>query len=121
MYLVKYEEYHNDYNRRNHEKTFCSLDDIANWMFGTMQRDPKRNMYIPVPDERYTSGGLCRIEMRPAYGGGCIWIHLINSDRGIEFTDGQLTSGKKHWSKAVQAWLIGCKERQEKPVYKFEE
>lgn len=121
MYLVKYEEYYNDYSRRFYEKEFVSLDAVANWMFGMMKRDPAENMYIPVPNNGLPSKGIGRIEMRPVYGMGTIWIHMISSGRGIEFTDGQFTSGQKHWSQSVQEWLISCRERQLKPVYTFAE
>ena len=39
MYRIDYEEYWNDFFRKQHQKTFASLSDIEEWIFGQMQRD----------------------------------------------------------------------------------
>ena len=113
MYTIKYEEYNNDYNRRNLERTFTSLTAIEDWLFNQMQQ-PYDKMWFPVNEPS-------QIEATPVRFGPHIWIYMITSDRGIEFSTGRFTNGQKHWSKEVQNWLRHCNERKHKPKFTFVE
>lgn len=113
MYTVKYEEYHNDYMRKNMSKTFNSMTEIENWMFDQMQQSYDK-MYFPFREPS-------RIEFTPKWGGPHYWIYYIASERGIEFTEGHFTNGQKHWSKDIQSFLSRCRDRQKKPEFVFAE
>ena len=113
MYTIKYEEYINDYMRKSYTKTFSSLSAIEDWMFDQMQQSYDR-MWFPKTEPS-------RIEINPGRHSPNIWIYLISSSRGIEFSDGRFTNGQKHWSKEVQAWLKHCNERKNTPQFTFVE
>ena len=113
MYTVKYEEYVNDFTRRTYSKQFGSLKSIEDWIFDQMQQSYER-MWFPTK-EPY------RIEFTPTYGGPNIWIYMITSERGIEFTEGRFTDGQKHWSNSVRDWLVGCNKRKKAPQFVFAE
>lgn len=117
MITVKYEEYHNDYFRKDHEHRFADLTELENWIFEQMQQDYSSKergwltMYFPVGEEP------SRIQFAPKWGGADFWIHQIENGNGIIFTDGVHTSGLKHWSSEVREWLRQCKERQYSPKF----
>ena len=113
MYTIRYEEYTNDYTRSTFIKNIGSLQGVEDWIFDQMQQTYER-MYFPVNEPS-------RIEFSPSWRGPSIWIHMITSDRGIEFTDGTYTNGQKHWSNTVHDWLINCKKRQKSPQFVFVE
>ena len=110
---VRYEKYINDYTRSNHIEQFISLPHLEDWLFNQMTQSYK-NMYFPT--ERPS-----RIEVRPGTRQPSIWIHMISSEFGIEFSDGLYTNNQTHWSKKVQDWLKHCKERQQAPEFTFVE
>ena len=113
-YTVRGEEYICDYNRKNFTKTFYSLEAIEEWLFEMMQWSYKDHMWFPK--ERPS-----RIEINPAPRSPEVWIYLITSERGVEFSSGKMTDGQAHWSKRVQEWLKHCDERKNKPNFTFAE
>lgn len=116
MFKIKYEEYHNDYDRKNHEKKFLYLSDLEEWIFGQMQRDYTKDrmvLYFPGKD----IGG--RVEFQPVCGGATFWIHLIEDNDGILFSDGTYTAGQKFTHGDIQEWFDHCRERQEHPKFRF--
>lgn len=118
MFSVRYEKYLNDSNHESCTKQFDSLNDIEDWMFSMMCRNYKEDDSAM----RFPQGSQpSRICLRPESGGANIWIHLIFSDDGIVFSDGQYTSGQKHASKSVQKWLSHCKERRDNSTFNFVE
>ena len=121
MLRVKYEQYWNDFHRRNEVKQFADLDELAEWMFGQMQQDYTKAMSFPTPEKasRIGESGPWAIEFRPAWGEGNIWIHQIENSCGIIFSDGKFTSGQKHWSQEVKEWLVQCEERRCSPKFNF--
>lgn len=123
MIKVKYEEYYNDYFRRNHEKSFSDLTDLENWIFNQMQQDYTKpfTMYFHTPEKnaRIHGEGASRIEFTPRWGGCTFWIHQMENYDGIIFSDGTFTSGQKHWSQEVQEWLAHCDKRQHSPKFAF--
>jgi hypothetical protein len=111
MYTVKYEEYTNDYMRKNCSKNFSSLKAIEDWIFDSMQQSYNCMWF---PKERPS-----RIEFTPLRYGPNVWVYLISSERGIEFTDGRFTNGQTHWSNEVRDWLKHCNERKTAPKFTF--
>lgn len=120
MITVRYEEYHNDYHRKDHTMRLANLKDLEDWMFDQMKQDYSSKekgwlyMYFPVDEPS-------RIQFSPQYGGSNFWIHQIENENGIIFTDGGHTASRKHWSQEVQEWLKHCKERQYAPKFVFAE
>lgn len=123
MYVAKFERYWNDYRRKDETKTFSGLAELENWMFGQMQQDYTKDfvMTFPTPAAavRIKADGPWAIEFRPKWGDENIWIHLIENDAGIIFSDGKFTAGLKHWTREVQEWLTHCEERRKSPKFNF--
>lgn len=121
MITVKYERYWNDYLRRFETKSFYSLSELENWMFDSIKRSYKNALRFPTPEavSYVKSDGPWRIEVAPSPTSELIWIHLIETDGGIIFSDGEMTDKQKHWSKEVKKWLIHCEERKNKPKFNF--
>lgn len=123
MYVAKFERYWNDYRRKDETKTFSGLAELENWMFGQMQQDYTKDfvMTFPTPAAavRIKADGPWAIEFRPKWGDENIWIHLIENDAGIIFSDGKFTAGLKHWIREVQEWLTHCEERRKSPKFNF--
>ena len=118
------EKYTSDYNRKSETKTFTSLTELENWIFGQMQQNYSRNryaMWFPLPEsvKKYKRDGPGSIEFRPCCGGEDILIHQIESNDGIIFSDGRFTSGQKHWTIDVQNWLVHCEQRRKSPKFNF--
>lgn len=121
---VIFEKYIDDYNCKSETKTFTSLTELESWIFGQMQQDYARNryaMWLPLPEsvKKYKQDGPGSIEFRPCCGGESILIHQIESNDGIIFSDGRFTSGQKHWTIAVQNWLVHCEQRRKNPKFNF--
>jgi hypothetical protein len=112
MITVKYERYWNDYLRRFETKSFYSLSELENWMFDSIKRSYKNALRFPTSEP-------CRIEVAPSPTSELIWIHLIETDGGIIFSDGEMTDKHKHWSEEVKKWLMHCEERKNKPKFNF--
>lgn len=125
MIKVYYEEYYNDFRRKDMERTFSSLKEVEDWVFEQMRQDYTKPfvMYFPTPEQnkRFHWDGASRIEFAPSKEGPEYWIHEMKSDTGIIFTDGKYTAGQKHWSKEVQDWLRHCDARQHAPKFQFVE
>ena len=121
MLKVKYERYWNDSYRRNEVLSCPDLDQLADWMFDKIQQDYSKAMFFPTPEKVAQIGekGPWKIELRPRWGEEQIWIHQIENECGIIFSDGKFTSRQKHWSKAVQEWLVQCEERRLRPKFNF--
>ena len=124
MLRVKYERYLNDYFRKDETKSFADLTALENWMFDQMQQDYSGDegaMSFPTPKKaaRIHADGPWGIELRPVYGEAQIWIHQIESDAGIIFTDGRFTSRRKYWTDEVQDWLVHCEQRRKNPQFNF--
>ncbi|MEG1563820.1 MAG: hypothetical protein RR365_08850 [Bacteroides sp.] len=123
MIKIKYELYWSDLIRKNREETFLDLDGLEDWIFNQMQQDYTKTavMYFPNPATaaRIHADGPGRIQFTPRYGGESVWIHQIQSGGYLIFSDGQFTSGQKHWSKDIQKWLAHCDERKRSPKFNF--
>lgn len=122
MITIRMIEYWNDYNQRERKEKFQSLDALADWIFGQMcvnYSDPYGSHALSFPsckDER----NIYRISMMPTATEQTLWIKLIGDDsRGILFSDGTFTAGRKHCTRDVKEWLAKCEERRKHPVFPF--
>lgn len=125
MLSIKYEEYHNDWNRQTLSKTFDNLDQLSNWIFDQMQTEysdkeyGKSHMYFPTGKN---PNDPSRIEFHPTYSGAVYWIKFVSdSERGIIFSDGSFTGGKKHWTNDFKEWCLANHKRQYNPQFVFAE
>ncbi len=117
MLIVKYEEHRNDYDRRHIEKVFKSLSDLEEWLFGLMRWEYKGHMWFNI---NYKGEVVYEhIEVHPAQGPLRYWVHQIEQDGKIIFSDGMHTNNQKFASKAVKEWFLHCKNRVNQPTFNF--
>ena len=129
MLKVKFERYWDDNHCQNDSISFSGgLASLEEWIFSQMLRDysgenGRHTMSFPTPSkvEQANASGPWTIKLYPSYNSPSIWIHLIENDKGVIFSDGQHTAGKKHWSQEVKNWLTHCEERRHSPVFNFVE
>lgn len=122
MIIIRMIEYWNDYNQRERKEKFLDLDALADWIFGQMSvdySDPKGShtlSFSSCKDER----NIYRISLMPGAAEQTLWIKLIEDDsRGILFSDGTFTAGRKYCTRDVKKWLVKCEERRKHPVFPF--
>lgn len=122
MITARIIEYWNDYHKKEKMERFNDLDGLADWIFSQMKVD-----YSSV-DNRFalsfpkcdTADKIYEITVRPEYGGPTLWIKQIEDDhRGILFSDGTFTAGRKHCTSNVRKWLAECEERRKNPFFNF--
>lgn len=126
MVTVYYEKYWNDYCRKQEVKSFQSLEDVADWIFNSMQRDYTGDSFaisFPTPEkaERIHDDAPWSIEFTPELGGPHFWVHKMMEAGKIIFTDGRMTANQKHWSQVVRDWCRSCEERRKAPKFDFAE
>lgn len=114
MITIKYEIYHNDYNRQtNLTKTFSTLDDFGEWLIDhatpyVKEDDVLRSKsYLTVDYTNYYKQFKevgCLVSRN--YGEDeDYWVYLVENDEGIIYSDGTYTHGKNHVSKAMLNFL----------------
>lgn len=124
MIRIKYERYWNDLRRENNlTKTFYGLKELEDWLFNNAQFSTiykKIDVYFPVtePTSWKSNPEPSRIESTDN-DGWSTWVHVIENDNGIIFSDGKYTAWQKHWNDEVKAWLKHCGERATKPRFNF--
>lgn len=125
MIRVKYERYHNDYNRKIEERTFSDLDQLADWLFSNVDGSYKEKMFFVNPDSKlpYFNGKLkldssC-ISTRYNSTGYETWVLQIVKDGAIIYSTGKFTNGISHWNEEIKQWLRDCRERQLHPIFNF--
>lgn len=117
MIKIQYEAYNTDYDKKFYEKTFRSLTELEDWIFGQMKRpyDRENNwcaMFFP-------QSSPSQIIFTPVWRGTTYYIHMIENDLGIIFSDGEYTNEQKHWNDEVKEWLAHCNTRRDAPVFNF--
>ena len=125
MIKLKYEIYKNDYSFSYEDKSFSSLSEFKDWMFGLMHRpyveDGRKNMYFldGVLAERYQVSSGSRIEVRPEWGGAVYWIHCVSNNDNIVFSNGKFTNGQCYVSEGFKAFLKECQDKRDGKVNSF--
>ena len=122
-YKVYAEHYYNDYHRSDHVLTFANLEnEFYRWMdehygggCGAIPRSADRE------NPRMAKYWPGRIDLGTMNDVGVWWVHQINSPRGIEFTDGTRTNGKRHASQRVMSVLDSFVREKENPELLFVE
>ena len=103
MLKVYGEHYVNDWNRHDVAYEFANLKELEEWLFD--QPKQYHYMYFPICKE-YSH---YPITVQLAEWSTLLWIHRIDSENGIIFSDG--VKGKKYWSKEVEEWCKHCDKR----------
>ena len=126
MINIKYEIYNNDYNRRYESKSFASMSDFKDWMFGMMHRpyvddDGYKNMYFL--DEVIRVGRDIRtgdeIRFKPEFRGAHYWIHCVNDNNNVVFSNGKYTNGQCYISEGFKAFMKECLDKRDGKVNDF--
>lgn len=122
MIKVKYHKYYNDYRNSYETKTFSSLDELADWMFGMVKGKYEYKIWFADPDSNYMFENKLRLD------GSCIksndgvytyWIEQIEKDDKIIYSTGRFTNGICHWNDEIKGWLRVCRERMNNPQFNF--
>ena len=105
MVTARIIEYWNDYRKKERMERFNDLDGLADWIFGQMKVDyssegNRFSLSFPKCD---TADKIYEITVRPEHGRPTLWIKQIEDDhRGILFSDGTFTAGRKHCTNDVR-------------------
>lgn len=122
MYKVKYEKYYNDYRKSYETKTFRTMEEFADWLFGMVKGEYKRSMWFTNPDDEHLLNGKLKLD------GSCIhsndgewiyWIEQIEKDGTIIYSTGKFTNNVCHWNDEVKQWLRDCRQRMNNPTFNF--
>ncbi len=120
MIKIKYEIYDNDYNRRYEDKSFGTMAEFKDWMFGLMNRpyvdsDGHKNMWFldSVLDSPGRLDSSCRITIRPEWGGASYWVYCVNDNNKVVFSNGKYTNGQCYISDGFKAFLKECQDRRD--------
>lgn len=116
MISIKYEIYYNDYNRKYEDKSFGSMAEFKDWLFGLMNRpyvdkDGYKNMYFLDNNKEISSGS--RIEVRPERGGASYWIHCVSDNNNIVFSNGKYTNGQCYISEGFKEFMKECQDKRD--------
>lgn len=118
---IFYEEYTNDFIRSYKEKTVYSLKEFENWFFGLCKGRYKDKISVPDPD-----GQFCMKEGPYRMDVNCMWeenrhywVHRIDSNGKIIFSDGKLTDGMKHWNEDAKQLCREIISRRDHPKFDF--
>ena len=125
MIKIIYELYVNDFTRkRNNIRYFNSYDELYGWIKENSYINPYHPTYPFFPFGEYTNAIQFHSQILNPFQqwrNDCtVWIRQIDSDKGIEFTDGNLTSGQKHKSKQMnELFDFWYKEIRKKEQFNF--
>lgn len=96
MIKVTYERYHNDYTRmENQEATFGTICELVDWV--RRQANPRDGIYGFNYLKTKDPEDIHRIEFsQRGEFYDTTWIHKIENENGIIFSDGRYTSRQVH-------------------------
>lgn len=121
MIKITYEYYCMDYDRQHKlTKTFSDLKDLEDWIFETAIGDVSDCFVLNFPSEENCDPYRISIKLGYKFGHSHhYWIHQIENEKGIIFSDGTYTSKQKHWSKEVIEWCKHCEDKRHNLHYNF--
>ena len=93
MIRVYYDEYTNDFWKKERERSFYSLAEFQDWFFGLCKGRYEDKISIPKPDSSIWKDGPSAIECNCMWNDNCTYrVHLIKRDSSIIFSDGRQTN-----------------------------
>lgn len=113
MITIKYEIYHNDYNRQtNLTKTFPDLESFGDWLLdhATPYTDYKY-LYVDYAAYYKQFKETGRLQSRNYEMNEDYWIYMVSNDDGIIYTNGKYTHGKNHASKTILSFLHNLEQK----------
>lgn len=120
MIKVKFEEYFNDNNKRFFDKSFDTWEDFQEYILGYSVSDffLKERSTFPKKENGKLVHSVWEINKGMHY---CQFlnIHLIESDRGIEYSHGTFTNSVKHISDKTMDIIEDCLERINRTEFNF--
>ena len=120
MIKVSYEEYINDYNRTYKTQAFYNLSEFVDWFFGKCKGKYNKDISVPDPDSDIWRDGPSCMEVRAMWTEGrTYWIHMIQRDGGIIYTDGIMTNHQTHWNDETKELCRQMRKRRDKPMFNF--
>ena len=121
MVTVKYEEYTNDFWRKEKKKEFGSIQEFIDWFFGLCDGKYKERISIPNPDRKdiWGDGPSCMEVNCMWTRNRSYWIHEIIEGGRIVFSDGTYTDRQKHWNEEIKQHCRDMMQRKNKPVFNF--
>lgn len=122
MITVKYEEYTNDFFRQNRVRNFSSLSEFENWFFGLCDSGKYEDrISVPNPDRTdIWRDGPSRMEVNCMWTQSkCYWVHQIERNGTIIFSDGKHTDRQKHWNEETKELCRAMLERKAHPRFNF--
>lgn len=124
MIKVKYEKYYNDYRNTQEEKSFYTLEEVADWMFGMVQGAYKGSLYFMNPDKNHERDGklyFSSSNIKSYDGNYSYFIEQIERDGVIIYSCGTFTNKICYWNEEIKQWLRNCNERIKNPHFNFGE
>ena len=122
MIKVKYHKYYNDYRNSYETKTFSSLDELADWLFGMVKGKYEYKIWFTNPNEDNMFDGKLRLDgscIKSNDGEWSYYIEQIEKDDKIIYSTGKFTNGICHWNDEIKCWLRVCRERMNNPQFNF--
>lgn len=124
MIIAKYEEYTNDYFRKHKTKHFPDLTDFENWFFDLCDGDYKKKISIPKPPDIdkhniWKDGPSCLDVNCMWTQNKHYWIHQLERDGKIIFSDGKHTNNIKYWNDETKQMCRNMIERRNNPHFDF--
>lgn len=122
MIKVKYHKYYNDYRNSYETKTFSSLDELADWLFGMVKGKYEYKIWFTNPNEDNMFDGKLRLDgscIKSNDGEWSYYIEQIEKDDKIIYSTGKFTNGICHWNDEIKCWLRICRERMNNPQFNF--
>lgn len=98
-------QFSKEYSGKIHIKEVCDLNELEDFIFktGTTKTDDKRYMQIPTSKETITS-----INFWVNYDKGQCYIHQVENENGIIFSDGKFTSTQQFMSDGFLKFCNDC-------------
>ena len=122
MIKVKYHKYYNDYRNSYETKTFSSLEELADWLFGMVKGKYEYKIWFTNPNEDNMFDGKLRLDgscIKSNDGEWSYYIEQIEKDDKIIYSTGKFTNGICHWNDEIKSWLRVCRERMNNPQFNF--
>ena len=112
MLTIKYEIYYNDYNFPHRIEKLKDLNEVKKWIYGQMHVSEYekwiRLNYNPV-----------YISIQPEGPGMVLYIHQIEDEDGILFSDGEYTNNLDHCADCIKKWIEELKNDIKSPKFNF--
>ena len=106
MYRVRYKKYYKDFRNSQEGKSFYSLEELADWLFGMVnEKYSNSSLYFIDPDKKHERNGKLYLDNScvQSYDGIFhYWVEQIEKDEAIIYSCGTFTNGICHWNEEIK-------------------